>query len=105
MADALRGARAPVVGVSPIVGGAAVRGMAEQCLAAIGVAASAEAVGRHYGAHSGVGILDGWLVHSSDSASITGVDVAAVPLLMTSTEATAAIVREAFCLVGVSVHG
>ncbi len=105
MSDALRGGPAPVVGVSPIVGGAAVRGMAEQCLAAIGVPASAEGVGQHYGARSGRGILDGWLVDSSDEASITGVDVAAVPLLMTSTEATAAMVREACCLVGVSVHG
>jgi LPPG:FO 2-phospho-L-lactate transferase len=103
--EALRAGRAPVVGVSPIVGGAAVRGMAERCLAAIGVEASAEAVGRHYGPRSGEGILDGWLVHSGDTASIEGVEVAAVPLLMSSTEATAAMVQEAFDLVGVSVRG
>ena len=35
--DAVRGTAAPVVGVSPIVGGAPVRGMADACLPAIGV--------------------------------------------------------------------
>ncbi|MBO0841101.1 MAG: 2-phospho-L-lactate transferase, partial [Sciscionella sp.] len=46
--DALGSTKAPVVGVSPIIGGAPVRGMADACLAAIGVPTSAEAVGRHY---------------------------------------------------------
>ena len=41
---------APVVGLSPIVGGRPLRGMADACLAAIGVETTAEAVGRHYGA-------------------------------------------------------
>jgi LPPG:FO 2-phospho-L-lactate transferase len=105
MIEALRTTSAPVVGVSPIIGGAAVRGMAERCLATIGVDTSAEAVGRHYGARSAGGILDGWLVHTSDTAAIDGVDVAAVPLLMTSTEATADMVGAAFDLVGVRVRG
>ena len=35
--DALVGAPAKIVGVSPIIGGAPVRGMADKCLAAIGV--------------------------------------------------------------------
>ena len=35
--DALRGTRAPVVGVSPLVGGRPVRGHADVCLRAIGV--------------------------------------------------------------------
>ena len=39
-----------VVGVSPIIGGAPVRGMADACLAAIGVQTSAVAVAAHYGA-------------------------------------------------------
>jgi LPPG:FO 2-phospho-L-lactate transferase len=47
--DAVRECPAPVVGVSPIVGGSPVRGMADACLQAIGVETSAEAVGRHYG--------------------------------------------------------
>jgi LPPG:FO 2-phospho-L-lactate transferase len=97
--DALAGKT--VVGVSPIVGGAPVRGMADACLRAIGVETSAEAVGRHYGARSGGGLLDGWLVHTSDAgADVPGVQVRAAPLLMTDLDATAAMAREALELAG-----
>ncbi len=81
-----------VVGVSPIIGGAPVRGMADACLTAIGVETSAEAVGRHYGSD----ILDGWLVDTTDEGvTVPGVEVRAVPLLMTDLEATAAMARAA----------
>jgi LPPG:FO 2-phospho-L-lactate transferase len=93
--DALSAAPGPVVGVSPIIGGAPVRGMADSCLPAIGVEVSAEGVGRHYGSRKDGGLLDGWLVHDTDSASIPGVTVRALPLLMTDDGATAAIVRAA----------
>ncbi len=93
--EALEGKR--VVGLSPIVGGAPVRGMADACLAAIGVETSAEAVGRHYGS----ALLDGWLVDTGDAgASVPGVEVRAVPLLMHDLEATAAMARAALDLAG-----
>jgi LPPG:FO 2-phospho-L-lactate transferase len=95
-------AEKPVVGVSPIVGGAPVRGMADACLRAVGVETTAEAVGRHYGARSAGGLLDGWLVHTSDAgADVPGVEVRAVPLLMTDLDATAAMARAALDLAGV----
>jgi len=98
---ALRKTEAPVVGVSPIVNDKPVRGMADACLTAIGVETTAEAVGRHYGARrAGEGILDGWLVHTGDTASVPGVEVRAVPLLMSDVDATAAIVRAAFEVAG-----
>ena len=95
IAEALRGARAPVVGLSPIVGGAPVRGMADACLAAIGVSATAAAVALHYGARSAGGLLDGWLVHTGDADAVgpvtaAGIRCRAVPLLMTDVPATAA---------------
>jgi LPPG:FO 2-phospho-L-lactate transferase len=93
--EAVATTRAPVVGVSPIVGGAPVRGMADACLPAIGVEVSAEGVGRHYGSRKEGGLLDGWLIHDTDSASVPGVTVRAVPLLMTDDTATAAIVLAA----------
>jgi LPPG:FO 2-phospho-L-lactate transferase len=93
--DALDATQAPVVGVSPIIGGAPVRGMADACLPAIGVEVSAEGVGRHYGARATGGLLDGWLVDSSDTADVNGVQVRRVPLLMTDDDATAAMVRAA----------
>lgn len=59
--DALRGTRAPVVGVSPIIGGAPVRGHADACLAPLGVEVSAAGVAGLY-----ADFLDGWLVDDAD---------------------------------------
>jgi LPPG:FO 2-phospho-L-lactate transferase len=93
--EALIGARAPVVGVSPIIGGAPVRGMADACLDAIGVATTARAVAEHYGSE----LLDGWLVDDVDAASmqpaLEGIAVRSLPLLMVDLDATAAIARGA----------
>ncbi|MEV4599986.1 2-phospho-L-lactate transferase [Amycolatopsis sp. NPDC049253] len=101
--EALRRSKAKVVGISPIIGGKALRGMADACLTAIGVETSAEAVGRHYGARSDGGVLDGWLVAEEDhDVTVPGVDVRAVPLLMSDVDATAAMVRAAFDVAGVS---
>jgi len=98
---ALRDGPAPVVGLSPIIAGAPVRGMADACLAAIGVDSTAQAVGRHYGARSAGGLLDGWLVDRADAgAQVPGVEVRAVPLLMSSVAATAAMARAALELAG-----
>ncbi len=88
-----------VVGVSPIIGGAPVRGMADACLAAIGVPATAQAVAAHYGP----GLLNGWLVDEQDKAAVdapelAGITVRALPLYMTSLAATAAIARAALDL-------
>jgi LPPG:FO 2-phospho-L-lactate transferase len=100
---ALAKTEARVIGVSPIVLDRPVRGMADACLTAIGVATTAEAVGRHYGARRSGGLLDGWLVHTADTAEVPDVPVRAVPLLMSSVDATADMVRAAFDLAGVSV--
>ena len=96
--EALRMSLAPVVGLSPVVDGAVVRGMADRCLPALGVPVTAEGVGRHYGARKSDGILDGWLVHKTDSADVPGVEVRAIPLLMRSPEATAAMATAALDL-------
>lgn len=104
--EALATTAAPVVGLSPIVAGAHVRGMAEQLLAAIGVAADAAAVALHYGARRHGGVLDAWLVDERDAAKVAEVEAAqiacrAVPLMMTDDEATAAMAAAALELVGV----
>jgi LPPG:FO 2-phospho-L-lactate transferase len=95
---ALNETQARVIGLSPIIDGRAVRGMADACLAAIGVRTSAEAVGVHYGARSAGGVLDGWLVHSGDTVQVPGVEVREVPLLMSSVDATADMARAAIDL-------
>ena len=85
-----------VVGVSPIIGGAPVRGMADACLTAIGVATSAAAVAAHYGPD----LIGGWLVDDQDKAAaddpaLAGIEVRALPLYMRDMPATAAIARAA----------
>lgn len=87
---------APVVGVSPIIGGRVVRGMADACLPVIGVETSAEAVGRHYGSRASGGLLDGWLVDEADAAAIEplqaiGLRAASVPLWMRDLDTSAAL--------------
>jgi LPPG:FO 2-phospho-L-lactate transferase len=83
-----------VVGVSGIIGGAPVRGMADACLAAIGVETSATAVAAHFGAD----LLDGWLVDEQDKAAVdhpalNGIAVRAMPLYMRDLAATMTIAQ------------
>ena len=92
---ALQSTRAHVVGVSPIIGGAIVRGMADACLATIQVETSALAVGLHYGARANGGVLDAWLIDETDAAALpilaaAGIRSAAVPLWMTDLSTTTA---------------
>ena len=88
-----------VVGVSPIIGGSPVRGMADACLAAIGVETTAAAVAAHYGP----GLLNGWLVDdqdkpAADDPGLAGIAVRALPLLMRDLPASAEIARAAVSL-------
>ncbi|ROO90009.1 LPPG:FO 2-phospho-L-lactate transferase [Actinocorallia herbida] len=85
-----------VVGVSPIIGGAPVRGMADACLSAIGVETSAAAVAGFYGP----ALLSGWLVATEDGPHFTSpgledIAVRARPLLMSDPEATRALAAAA----------
>ncbi|MFD3541911.1 2-phospho-L-lactate transferase [Streptomyces sp. NPDC058662] len=97
--EAVAAAPAPVVGLSPIVGGAPVRGMADKVLAAVGVESTAAAVALHYGPD----LLDAWLVDTADADAVAEVEAAgitcrAVPLMMTDLEATAEMARAALAL-------
>ncbi len=100
---ALRQTSAPVVGISPVIADKPLRGMADACLSVIGVESSAQGIAEHYGARSGNGILDGWLIAEGDDAAVDGIAIASAPLLMTDPSATAEMIRAACRLVGVSV--
>ncbi|MGY1604132.1 2-phospho-L-lactate transferase [Geodermatophilus sp. SYSU D00815] len=100
--EAVRAARARVVGISPIIGGSVVRGMADRCLPVLGIDVSAEGVGRFYGARTDGGLLDAWLVAPGDDTDVPGVDVRQVPLLMSDPGKTAALARAALDAAGVS---
>jgi LPPG:FO 2-phospho-L-lactate transferase len=73
---ALANASAPVVAVSPIVGGRAIKGPAAKMMAELGVAPTAAAVAAHYGA-----LIDGFVVDAPDA----GIEV---PTLVTNTVMT-----------------
>ena len=101
--EALSATSARVIGLSPIVAGAPVRGMADACLTAIGVETSAAAVAAHYGSRASGGVLDAWLVDESDADAVSavealGITCRAVPLMMTDVEATAAMAAAALSL-------
>ncbi|MFN8077194.1 MAG: 2-phospho-L-lactate transferase [Kineosporiaceae bacterium] len=105
--EALRDVPVPVVGVSPIIAGAPVRGMADACLRAIGVPSTAEAVARLYS-----DLLDGWLVAAEDAPApgaysgpwsrprprATGLAVRSRPLVMHDADAAASIAGAALDL-------
>ncbi|MEU2874077.1 2-phospho-L-lactate transferase [Streptomyces olivoreticuli] len=97
--EAVASAAAPVVGLSPIVGNAPVRGMADKVLEAVGVESTAAAVARHYGSN----LIDGWLVDTVDADAVAEVESArircrSVPLMMTDVEATARMAAQALAL-------
>jgi LPPG:FO 2-phospho-L-lactate transferase len=101
--DAVRATAAPFIGLSPVVAGSHVRGMAAQLLSAIGVEVSAAGVAGHYGSRAAGGVIDGWLVDSVDAADVPRVEAAgiacrAVPLMMTDLDATAAMAEATIAL-------
>ncbi len=99
--EALRGTRAPVVGVSPLISGAPVRGHADACLAALGLPSTTAAVAGLY-----EDFLDGWLVDPADAGTVPasaggrGLTVREhhSPLLMRDVSSAAAIAAEALGL-------
>ncbi len=76
--EAIQSARAPVVGLSGIIGGAPLRGMADACLQAIGVESSAAGVGLHYGARKDGGLLDAWFIDDQDAEDAPSIEAAGI---------------------------
>jgi len=78
--EALHQTPAPVVGVSPIIGGEVVRGMAHRLLPQAGAEVSARGVAAHYG-----DILDGWVIDDRDADQVAGITAAGVACTSTDT--------------------
>ena len=68
--EALRACRAPVVAVSPIIGGRAVKGPTAKMMAELGLPVDAAAVARHYR-----DILDCYVVDAADAAQAADLGV------------------------------
>ena len=81
MRDAIRAVAAPVVGVSPIIGGNAVKGPTAKMMRELGLDVSNRSIERHY-----EGIVDAWIIDAADAMDAAGFDcpVRVVPTLMRS---------------------
>ena len=93
--DSIRRSHAPVVAVSPIVGGAAIKGPLAKMMRELGLEPSTLEVARHYGA-----LANGWIIDASDRDSLPtleamGFRVLVTNTIMRNTEDKARLAREA----------
>ena len=79
---ALRRTGVPVVAVSPIVGGAAIKGPAAKMMAELGMPVTAVGVGRHYRERD---LLDGFVIDDADARQATEIEDLGLPALVTGT--------------------
>jgi len=104
--DEIRASRAPVVGVSPIVGGAPVKGPAAQLLRGVGCEVSARGVARLYRDYCKPpdrGLLDAFVIDERDEAQqgeirSLGIACRATESLMTTREIARALAETALAL-------
>jgi LPPG:FO 2-phospho-L-lactate transferase len=82
VADAIRAQAAPVVAVSPIVGGQALKGPTAKMMAELGLACSALEVARSYAQR---GLLDGFVLDEADRALAGEVEALGVAVEVTAT--------------------
>ena len=75
--EALRNARAPVIAVSPIIGGDAVKGPTAKMMRELGQPVAAHAIAAHY-----AGLIDGYVLDEADAGEA---DRIAVPCRTTAT--------------------
>jgi LPPG:FO 2-phospho-L-lactate transferase len=84
--QALATSTAPVVAVSPIVGGQAVKGPTVKIMAELGITATTQAIAAHYR-----GLIDGFIIDESDAHERAQLDT---PVLVTRTMMTSVSDRE-----------
>ncbi len=80
ISDALRGRRAPLVAVSPIVGGKAIKGPAAKMMAELGVEVSALGIARHYQR-----LVDGLVIDEADRAHASAIKALGIAVHVTDT--------------------
>ena len=96
--DALRETAAPVVGVSPIVGGAPVRGMADKLMPSAGVEVSAAGAASLYRDFLGGWVIDLVDAHLRSEVEALGVGVEVAQTMMNTVEDAAALAKVALQL-------
>jgi LPPG:FO 2-phospho-L-lactate transferase len=98
MREALRAARAPVVAISPIVGGAPVKGPADRLMRAQGVEVSARGVAGMYRGLARGFLLDARDAEQQGDVEALGMRARAVDTLMRDAEIAAGVARAALAL-------
>lgn len=91
--SALERATAPVVAVSPIVGGKAVKGPTAKLMAELGIEISPASVAAHY-----EGLIDGMLVDIRDGQVALGIETRSADTLMVTLEDRVRVAAEALAL-------
>jgi len=71
--EAIRGTNAPVVAVSPIVHGIAIKGPTAKIMSELGLTASADNIARHYDE-----LLDGFILDSTDGNMVAEIETSAL---------------------------
>jgi LPPG:FO 2-phospho-L-lactate transferase len=71
---------APVIAVSPIIGGEAIKGPAAKMMAELGMPQTALAVAKHY-----VGRIDGFVIDKADEAMVAEIEALGMKCLVTQT--------------------
>jgi LPPG:FO 2-phospho-L-lactate transferase len=96
----LRAQRCPIVAVSPIVGGAAIKGPAAKIMTELGVPASVVGIARHY-----AGLVDGLVIDAADAdlaqeIAAEGIAVRVAPTVMSNSDDRVALARTCLAFAG-----
>lgn len=97
--DALAARRSQVVAVSPIVGGAPVKGPADRLMAPLGIDVSCVGVAAHYAPLCGTIVIDAVDAARAPEVEALGVRAVVTDTMMRSPEIAAALAREALAAV------
>jgi LPPG:FO 2-phospho-L-lactate transferase len=89
--EAMRNGVAPVVAVSPIIGGHAIKGPTAKIMGELKIDTTQASIAKHY-----AGLIDGLLIDTGDAADLSGSDIRvhAVPTLMTDLASRIQLARE-----------
>lgn len=90
---ALAERRTPVVAVSPIIDGKAIKGPTAKLMAELGLPSTNDAIGKHY-----AGLIDGLLIHAGDAPPEGNIHIARTDTLMRDAEDRIRVARAVLAL-------
>lgn len=91
--EALIACKAPVIAVSPLIGGQAVKGPTAKLMGELGLPLNNDSIAQHYG-----DILDGFLIDSGDECRVVGLAIAQTDTLMQTLDDKIRVARAALDL-------